>query len=29
MQMYLAHIHIIFEYCHASVILDNVNVLYI
>ena len=29
MQTYLTHINIIFEYCHASVILDNVDVLYL
>ena len=27
-QTYLTHINTIFEYCHASVILGNVDVLY-
>ena len=26
-QTYLSHIKIIFEYCHVSVLLDNVDVL--
>ena len=26
MQTYQTHINIIFEYCHASVILDNVDI---
>ena len=29
MQSYLTHINIIFEYCQASVIIDNVDVLYL
>ena len=29
MQTHLTHINIIFEYCHASMSLDNVNVLYL
>ena len=29
MQTYLTHATIILEYCHASVILDNVDVLYL
>ena len=28
MQTYLTHINTTFKYCHASVILDNVDVLY-
>ena len=29
MQIYLTHINNIFEYCQASVLLDNVDVLYL
>ena len=29
MQTHLTNINIIFEYCHASVILNNLNVLYL
>ena len=29
MQIYVTHTNIIFEHCHASVILDNVDVLYL
>ena len=29
MQTYLAHINIIFEYCHVLVILNNVDILYL
>ena len=29
MQIHLIHINTIFEYFHSSVILDNVNVLYL
>ena len=29
MQTYFTHINIIFEYCLASVILENVDVLYL
>ena len=29
MQIYLTHKNNIFEYCHASVLLDNVEVLYL
>ena len=29
LETHLTHINTIFEYCHASVILDNVDVLYL
>ena len=29
MYSHLTHINTIFEYCHASVVLDNVDVLYL
>ena len=29
MQTHQTHINTVFEYCHASVILDNINVLYL
>ena len=29
MQTYLTHVNIILEYCHASVVLENVDVLYL
>ena len=29
MQTHQTHTNTVFEYCHASVILDNINVLYL